>query len=75
MKKDIETEVVFFINDREFSTGWNSPEAIPNTGEYIVFPQVKGECRVEKIVHVFRENEDEVLHRVEVHLVNNSMLQ
>lgn len=74
MRKAIETEVVFIINSREFATGWYSPEAIPNTGEYIVFPQVKGECKVEKIVHTFEEKSDEVLHRVEVHLVNEMLL-
>ena len=70
------TVIIFFINDREFNTGWTeAPEAIPNTGEYIVLPQIKGECLVKKIVHRFVEEDDDIVQRLEIYLTNEHLLQ
>ena len=72
----METQIIFYINNLEFNTHWmDTPEAIPNTGEYIVLPQIKGESLVEKIVHRFVNAGDEVVQRVEVYMKNDNMLQ
>ena len=70
------TEIIFYINNSELDTGWpESPDAIPNTSEYVVLPQVKGENFVEKIIHRFSEENDEIIQRVEIYMKNDSMLQ
>lgn len=77
MKKEIATEVIFTLNGQLLDTDWmNAPDAIPNTGEWIVFPHIKGESLVEKIVHTFIDaNPSEVTHRIEIRMKNDSMLQ
>lgn len=70
------TEIIFYINSYEFDTGWLTvPDAIPNTGEYVVLPQIKGESLVEKIVHRFVEEDEEMVQRVDIYLKNESFLQ
>ncbi len=77
MKKEITTEVIFVINGIPLANEWmEAPEAIPNIGEHVVFPQIKGESIVEKILHTFIDaNSSEVTHRVEIRMRNDSMLQ
>lgn len=70
------TEIIFYINNRELDTGWpEAPDAIPNTGEYVVLPQIRGENFVEKIIHRFNEEKDEIVQRVEIYMKNDNMLQ
>lgn len=77
MKKEVITEVIFVINGTPLDNEWmEAPDAIPNVGEHVVFPHIKGESVVEKIVHTFIDsNPSVVTHRVEIRMKNGSMLQ